>query len=489
MAFRTISLLALACVLPLYPIRACAQQAASSSDEHSLLFKADAAYRSGQWDTARQLLEEALHLDPQLARAHALLGLVLARQNDIQGAVFNLGQAHDIEPDNPDYAYDYSVLLLQDRRFAAATPILEALHRRSPQADDVLVNLARAYAGAHDSKKLSALPSALDSADYANEPLLKALATILAGSGQPVAVEQLWKVAINHEPDSPLPYAALTQLWIAVGHPRRAQALLADAPVAVHGPLYIYAEGETQMALGNYGKAIVSFSKLTQQTPGNEIAWQQLVQCNMLAGRLTEAEQAAEDAAREFPTSDEFEYQQAVINYMLGRTATAVQALSPVLQQQGNDPRAVLLMAVLKSQVGDYQQATRYFERAERLKIGCNALASYFYGVTLLRMHEIQPAESQLQNAIHCRPHFALAEYRLGQVLSDDSKLREALAALEQATHDDPTLAEPYYELAQVHRRLSDKAAAQADLRSFNAVHKHAAYADRNLFGSSALRP
>jgi tetratricopeptide (TPR) repeat protein len=486
MPFRAIFPLALACVLLLHPIRACAQQAAASSDVNSLVVKADAAYRSGQLDTARQLLQEALRLNPHLARAHALLGLVLARQNAIQGALSNLGEAHEIEPDNPDYAYDYAVLLLQDQRFAAAAPILESLHHQSPQADDVLVNLARAYAGAHDSKKLSAISSALPSAAYGNGPLLKTLATIFASSGQTIAVERLWKAAINHDPESPLPYAALTQLWIAGGQARRAQALLASAPPAAHGQLYLYAQGETEMALRNYDKAISCFDKLTREAPNNEIAWQQLVRCNMLAGRLTEADEAAQLAVHQFPGAVEFEYQQAVINYMLGRTATAVKVLSPVLlEPEGNDQRILLLMAVLKSQLGNYQQATRYFERAEEFDHGCNALASYFYGTTLLRMRQTQPAQVQLRNAINCRPHFALAEYRLGQALSEGGKLQEALSAFEQATHDDPALAEPYYALAQVRRRLGDQAGAQADLRQFNALHKHITHSDRHLFGPS----
>ncbi|HTV56780.1 MAG TPA: tetratricopeptide repeat protein [Terriglobia bacterium] len=485
--FRTVFSLALACVLLLlYPIRACTQQAPSGSDENSLVFKADAAYRSGQLDAARQLLEEALRLDPRLARAHALLGLVLARQNAVQGALRNLGEAHQIEPDNPDYAYDYAVLLLQGRRFAAAIPILEALHRRSPKADDVLVNLARAYAGTHESTKLSALPSALDSAQYTNESLLKTLATILAGNGQPVAVEQLWKAAINHDPNSPLPYAALAKLWIAGGDAHRAQALLAGAPPVARGPLYLYAQGETQMALRNYDPAISSFSKLIRQAPGNQVAWHELVKCNMLADRLSQADEDAQEAAGQFPGAVEFEYQQAVINYMLGRTTTAIRLLSPILEKgEGNDPRAALLMAVLRSQLGEYGEATRYFKRAETLDRGCNALTSYFYGTTLLRMHQTAPAAAQLRNAIHCRPHFGLAEFRLGQALLQSGLLHQALALLQQATQDDSTVAEPYYALAQVRRRLGDQAGAQADLRQFNALHKHIAHSDRDLFRPS----
>jgi predicted Zn-dependent protease len=471
----------------LVPMRASILQLQSGRrpDAMDLAAKAAAAYHSGQLDSARRLLEEALHLDPRLAPARALLGLVLARQNSIEGALHNLREAHEIEPDNPDYAYDYAVLLLQDRRFAAAVPILESLHRRTPHADDVLVNLARAYSGAHESQKLSAISSNLPSADYNNDSLLKTLATILAASGDKEAVERLWNTAIDHYP---LPYAALTELWIASGQPRRAQALLTSAPAVARGPLYVYAQGETQMALGRYNDAVSSFAQLTRHLPDNKVAWRQLVRAYMLSGQLTVGDLAAQQAARKFPADMVFRYQRAVINYMLGRTATAIKALSPVLQAgNANNPRALLLMAVLKSQRGDYPAATRYFQQEQTLDTGCNALGSYFYGVTLLRMHRLQVAQQQLQNATQCRPHFALAEYRLGQALLQAGDLHQALGSLRQATDDDPALAEPYYALAQVRRRLGDPAGAQADLQRFNALHKHVAHSDRNLFRPSGF--
>ena len=467
------------------PARSGGSQSVQPSANGSLEAKADAAYHEGRLDDARRWLEQALQHDPHSARAHALLGLILARQNDPPGALRNLRQAREIEPENPDYAYDYAVLLLQDGQFAAAIPILEGLHQQSPRADDILVNLARAYAGAADFQKLSATVGHLSSSDYSNQPLLKTLATILAGAGQTSAAAELWQAAIRHGPNQPLPYAALAELWIAQGQSSQALALLNGAPAAARGPLYLYAYGETQMALRNYQEAIPLFLELTRRLPDNQGPWQKLVRCNLLAGHLNEAEQAAEQAARQFPDASEFQYQQAVVDYMLGRGATAIKTLSPLVEKRrGEDPRPVLLMAVLKSQSGDYQEAAGYFERVEQMQPGCNALASYFYGATLLRMHRPLEAQAKLQAAIRCHPRFALAEYRLGQALSQDGKLQQALTALEQATRDDPTLAEPYYALAQIRQRQGDQAGAREALARFTSAQKHVAGSDRNLLAA-----
>jgi predicted Zn-dependent protease len=406
----------------------------------------------------------------------------LARLGELPGALRNLRQAHESEPANGDYAYNYAVLLLEAGQFAKAVPILENLRRTSPQADDILVNLVRAYAGAGDLEKLSATLGHLSASDYSNQRLIETLGAVLAGAGRAPAAEALWQAAIRHDPNQPLPYAALAELWTGQGEPGKALTLLGAAPAAAQGPLLLYAYGDAQMALRNYEKAIPIFVELTHRQPDDQGPWQKLVRCNLLAGRPNEAEEAAGQAARQFPGAPEFPYQQAVADYMLNRSAAAIKILSPLVDKpSGNDARPVLLMAVLKSQLGEYAEAAGDFERAERMQAACNALASYFYGATLLRMHRPPEAEAQLEAAVLCHPRFALAEFRLGEALSQQGKLSEAVKALEQAARDEPTLAEPYYALAQIRRRQGDEAGAREALARFDSLQKRGTEPDRKL--------
>jgi predicted Zn-dependent protease len=451
----------------------------------SPLAKAEAAYHAGRLDEARGYLEQAIRDDPRSAAGHALLGLVLARQNDAQGALLNLRQAYELDPQNSDYAYNYAVLLLQRGQSGAAVPILEALHQKSPRSDDILVNLARAYAETGDKQKLSGIVGEVPAEGYGNMSLVKTLATLLAGTGATSAVAELWQAAIRHDPHQPLPYAALAELWIGQGQSGQALALLDGAPAAARGPIYLYAYGDTQMALRDYQKAIPVFLDLTHRSPDDQGPWEKLVRCDLLAGRLNDAEQAAAQAARRFPGVTEFQYQQAVADYMLRRSAEAIKTLGPLVDKAGKeDARPILLMAVLESQSGDYQQASDYFERVEHMQPGCNALTSYFYGTTLLRMHRPAEAQAKLQAAIECHPRFALAEYRLGEALSQDGKLRQAVSALEQAIHDDPTLAEPYYALAQIRQRQGDQAGAREAMARFTNLQKRESNSERSLFAT-----
>jgi tetratricopeptide (TPR) repeat protein len=454
-----------------------------------LLKEGESAYRSGRFNQAQKELTEAIRLAPRSAPAHALLGLTLARQRDFENAVLNLRQAHELEPENGDYAYDYAVLLVEGGHCREAMAILKDLRQKSPLSSDILVNLARAEAGAGEFQSLARLVTALPKADYQNPELLKALATVLAGARQTATLQGMWRSAIRADPSQPLPYAALAGVWNASGKPDEALAVLDAAPAPARGPLYYYARGKTLLALGKFEEASAAFHEVTVDLPQNVQAWQQMVWAEVLANHLHRAEDAANAATQKFPDFLEFHYQQAVINYMMGRTAVALEALAPALKNgRATDPRPVLLMAVLESQSGHYEEAQRYFARLPQLEPHCDALASYFYGATLLRMHRPTRAARELKAAIRCHPGFALAEYRLGRALSESGKWQQAAAALEQSIRDDPSLAEPYYALAGIKRHLGDVAGAQAAIARFNNVRQHVKDSDRDLFRPGQLR-
>ena len=65
-----------------------------------LVYKADLLRLSNRSDAARTMLEAALKSDEKSWRAHAVLGLTLARQNRFDEAVGHLTRAVELEPDN-----------------------------------------------------------------------------------------------------------------------------------------------------------------------------------------------------------------------------------------------------------------------------------------------------------------------------------------------------------------------------------------------------
>lgn len=442
-------------------------------------------YKAGAFESAERDLKEALRTNPHVAAAHAYLGLSMARTGDLTHATKELERASEIDPARSDYAYDEAVLLIKVKRYSAAIPILEKLRPESPQSPEVLVNLARAYAGSGEWNELSKLTAQLPDDLYGNAKFLEALAGILASSRRFDALEQLWEGAIRSEPGSSLPYAALAELWVEENRPREALALLDGAPAAARDPVFLYAYGESQMALGDSG-ATVTFRRLIEQTPGNQGAWAALARAEMRAGQFADAEATAQRAARRFPGSREFLYQLAVANYLMDRNGSALAAIRPVVAAPGyRNPQAILLAAVLESETGHYREAVTYFETLKHSETGCNALATYFYGSTLLRMRQPSRAVSELRAAIRCRPRFALAEYRLGQGLAELGRTRDALGELQKSIRDDAKLSDAYYALAQLRRRMGDARGARDALAQFNQLRHDAGPPDARLLRST----
>ncbi|HEV2499898.1 MAG TPA: tetratricopeptide repeat protein [Terriglobia bacterium] len=455
--------------------------AAPAAGDAGLLGRGIGEYRAGNFQAATRDLESAIRAKPHEAEAHAYLGLAMARMGDHSHAAEELERAHEIDPANPDFAYDYSLLLIDLKRYSAAIPILEKL-RSVQQSPEVTVNLARAYAGSGKWNSMSALVASLPGGLSANENFLQALAGILASSKQFGALENLWQRAIRRDPGASLPYAALAELWIEENRPREAIAMLDRAPQSARDPVFLYAYGEAQMALQD-SAAVGTFRRLVEQTPGNQSAWVALIRAELMLGKFGDAEVTAQQAGRQFPDSRVFLYEVAVADYLMDRNDAALAAVRQVIGSPGGSiPQDLLLAAVLESETGNYVEAVNYFHKLESAEPTCDALAAYFFGATLLRMHQPSQAVAKLRIAIACRPRFALAEYRLGQGLAELGRINQAVAMLGQATHDDPNLSDAYYVLAQLRRRTGDTQGARLALEKFNQVRHDASPDETSLF-------
>lgn len=431
-----------------------------------------AAYGSGDLDGARVAAANAVRLDARLAPAHELLGLVRLRQGDFAAGIHDLRSAAALDSRNSEFAYNLGVALLEHGRAAEAIPLLQQVRRAEPHSSDVLVNLARAYAATYRHQALSELIGQIPPDLYSDEQFLQTFSEVLGGSSEIAAATQLWTSAIAHNPDNELAYAAATELWLKRSKPQQAQALLETAPSHARGPIYYYALAQTDVALGRYSAAEALFERLTNQLPENARMWVGLIQARILANQPGPALTAAEEARRRFPDSAEFAYQVALVNYMLNRTPPALAALQEVLARTPNDDRALLLMGVLQARAGDYAQAVTFFQRLVNKNAHCQALASYFYGATLLRMHRLAEAEKELREALSCNPRLQIARVRLAQAVNEQGHPTEALHELETASAAAPDLPEVYYAMAQVRRKLGDNAGAAEALKRFASLQR-----------------
>jgi tetratricopeptide (TPR) repeat protein len=77
-------------------------------------------------DEARERLDRALSLDPNLGEAHMALGLLLLRQGRFAEAVAPFQRANALDPDNLLVAYNYALVALQSQDAAQPAPLERA---------------------------------------------------------------------------------------------------------------------------------------------------------------------------------------------------------------------------------------------------------------------------------------------------------------------------------------------------------------------------
>ena len=125
---------------------------------------------------------------------------------------------------------------------------------------------------------------------------------------------------------------------------------------------------------------------------------------------------------------------------------------------------------------------------AERLKRFANlepdnALANYYYAVTLLKQRsgagEVQTtaeAESLLQNAVELDPKLGSAYLQLGNIYSERRETAKAIAAYKQAADADPKLETAHYRLSLAYRQVGQKEKADQELRLYEELSKQSAH-------------
>jgi len=93
---------------------------------------ADLYRQLGDDAAGEQVLREAIKRTPSVASLHHSLGLLLARRQDLKGAIAELKIAVDLEPDNIDVNYAYGVALYSAGRRTDAIAQLDRSWRQHP---------------------------------------------------------------------------------------------------------------------------------------------------------------------------------------------------------------------------------------------------------------------------------------------------------------------------------------------------------------------
>jgi len=238
--------------------------------------------------------------------------------------------------------------------------------------------------------------------------------------------------------------------------------------------------GSTEEKLGNSLEAVGQYQRAAELDPSeaNLFDWG----AELLLHRAPEpAVEVFSKGNQLFPHSARMLVALGVAWYSRGSYEQAAACLCQASDVNPDDPNPYLFLGKLQD-LGAAASDHRITERLERfaqLQPG-NALATYYYAVSLWKGRRSQDTEtsaqveSMLQRAVGLDPKLGPAYLQLGILYSERNDLAKAISAYEKAIEVDPQLKTAHYRLAQAYRQTGEKLKAEHELLVFEQLSKEA---------------
>lgn len=174
---------------------------------------------------------------------------------------------------------------------------------------------------------------------------------------------------------------------------------------------------------------------------------------------------------RLFPQSVRMLLGLAVAEYALGSYDDAAQHLCQASDLNPKDPTPYLFMGKVETTTPVFVERLARFAKLQ----SNNALANYYYAVSLYKARDAARAETYLKKTLQLDPKMGSAYLQLGILYSDRKDLGNALSCYRKAAEVSPDLVEAHYRLGQAYERMGDSANAQKEIATYKQLSATAA--------------
>ena len=415
----------------LEPARRLAREAATRFPDRAdvWLEKAWAEVFIGDWQAGLADVRRAAVLQPQLAEAAILEGIIHREAQDWPAAATAFDRADTLRPNDSLVLLNRGRIAVEQGRWAAAIDLLSRSLVLQTDSAEASFHRGRAYAANGD------LPAA--SHDFTQAILLR--------------------------PEVAAPYVARAEILARAGMWARA-AEDADTALAL-GAKSLSAHLVTCRA----AEALEAWPGLERRAKGMISAFPDeaqgyrfLFQALNSEGRAAEALQACDEAVRLAPEDDLLRLERAALKIALQQYAAAVDDCTAVLHRE---PLALgyALRGLAWLRQHDLPRAEENAVNALTLDSAAATAHLVLAEVQLARSQNAQ-ALASARRALHLAPQLSWAQVVYGQALLASGQSAEALQAASQVLSQSPANAQAYALRARCYFVLGQKQAARADL-------------------------
>ncbi len=141
--------------------------------------------------------------------------------------------------------------------------------------------------------------------------------------------------------------------------------------------------------------------------------------------------------------------------YRQGDFAGLADQIQLLLESFPNDPMLPSLMGAAQMELGDYQLAVKYYQRALQLRPGFEKLLNSL-GICYLKLNRVTDAKESFEQALKRNPEFAPAWFNLGLVYENGQQWQQAIEAYEKTVALEPGHFEAHTALGSSHWRTGE---------------------------------
>jgi tetratricopeptide (TPR) repeat protein len=443
------------CSLLLAAVFAAAQENQNDNQKQKLdrqFQSAVAQYNAGQFAEAAAQLEDLLPRVPKSFDVHELLGMVYAAQSQDTKAIEHLEAAVRLKPDSAPARTNLAVSLSHAGKIELAGEQFRKALALEPRNYDANHNLGEFYI---QSGKIKEATPFLEEAQRVNPSSY--------GNGYDLA----------------LAYFVTGQLGQA------GQLVQSLMTVKNTGELHDLL-GEIEEKDGKFVAAANEFETAAHMDPseGNLFDWGS----ELLLHRTYEpAIDVFQEATKRYPNSPRLFIGLGMALYSRGKYDEAVKSLLTAADLNPSDPRCYLFLSKAYSSSPNQAEAViQAFRRYADLQPS-NALALYYYAVSLWKgkraeesSSDLQQVKSLLEKSIALNPALAEAHMQLGNLYSDQHDYAQSIPKYVRALNLDSNLFDAHYRLGQAYVHTGQKDRAQGEFEIYQRLRaQHLAEIDK----------
>jgi tetratricopeptide (TPR) repeat protein len=478
-----------------------------SSRAGDFFFQARQHFENQEWEKAKIAATKALEVNPRLADAEVMLGLIATVQTQFSSAEQHFLRAVSLQPQN-DHVQGYlASTYLQQKRYAEATHTFKKVLRLNPRNQAANYNLGLIALIAEKPEEALTYFQQVEHANPADIPALTGilecqlllkhtgeshqLTTKLEGLLQPqdprlfqiatmLALHQQYDsaVAILERVRQVYPQSYDVNYNLALAYLRSekyelaAQTLepLLGQPKAAEA-YSLLAQAREKLQLPD--QALLAYQKAAELEPGNEDYCYDHAYALLQYVSNEAAMTAFSSGARDFPNSWRMRVGLGSAYYLAGRYTQAIQALLEAVKIEPTAKVIYYLLGKGYESAGDWQAAIREAFKAYLVNKRQDPWAYYHYGnmqyleAQAELRRDFEGAKAYLKTALSLNPDFAEAHLQMGIIEQSEGRLPESVQSLEKAIRANPSLPAAHYRLALVYQRLGNKEKSKAEFDLF----------------------